>query len=126
MRTLVSRDRKRRSSTSAASRARFSPAARAFSLRIALRVGLLLDLRDGYLRRFPLLAQRVDHGRHDEPLDVGAGRVVRAELVPLARIERAFEQRAEDGRFDLAPVRRRGPGKQFARLLRDPEAPNGP
>ena len=51
----------------------------------------------------PLGAQRFDHGRQHEALDIGARRVVRAELVPLARIQRAFEQGAEDGRFDVLP-----------------------
>ena len=36
--------------------------------------------------------------------DVVAARVVGADLRPLGRVQRALEQRAEDGRLDAAPV----------------------
>ena len=52
----------------------------------------------------PFAAQRLDHGGQHQPLDVGARGVVRAELVPLAGVERAFEQGAEDGRLDVFPL----------------------
>ena len=52
----------------------------------------------------PLVAQRLDDGGQDEPLDVGAGRVVGAQPVALGGVEGAFEQGAEDGGFDLRPV----------------------
>ena len=48
--------------------------------------------------------KRLDDGRDDQPLDIGARRVMRAELAALVRIERLFQQRAEDRRLDLAPV----------------------
>ena len=51
----------------------------------------------------PFLADRLDDGGHDEALDVGAGRVVRAELVAFDGVEGAFEQRAEDGGLDVVP-----------------------
>jgi hypothetical protein len=43
-------------------------------------------------------------GRQHQAFDVGARRVVRPERVPLARRQRAFEERAENRRFDLRPV----------------------
>ena len=67
------------------------------------RVGL--DLRHGRLRRVPLLAERVDHGWDHEAFDVGPRRVVRAELMALAGVEGPFQERPEDGRLYLAPVR---------------------
>ena len=45
----------------------------------------------------------------DEALDVGAGGVVGAELVAVAGVEGAFEEGAEDGGLDLAPVGLRRP-----------------
>ena len=54
--------------------------------------------------RFPVGAQRLDHRRHDQAFDVFAGGVVGAEIVAVAGIEGAFQQRAEDGRFDILPV----------------------
>jgi len=44
----------------------------------------------------------------DQALDVAAGRVVGAELVALAGVEGAFEQRAEDRGLDGRPVLFRG------------------
>gem|GEM_PF-2992592 len=56
----------------------------------------------------PFAPQRLDDGRQDETFDVGARRVVGAERVSLAGRQRAFEQGAEDRRFDLRPVGVRG------------------
>ena len=58
----------------------------------------------GGLHIAPILAQRFDDGGRDEPLHIGARRVMRAQLVALAFVQRAFEQRAEDRGFDLFPV----------------------
>ena len=52
----------------------------------------------------PVGAEGLDEGGQDEALDVGARGVVGAELVALAGAEGAFEQGAEDGGLDLAPV----------------------
>ena len=52
----------------------------------------------------PALAQRLDHRRHDQALDPAPGRELGAELAPLARIERLFEEGAEDRGLDVAPV----------------------
>ena len=56
----------------------------------------------------PVRAQRLDDGRHHQPLDIGARRVVRAELAALVGVERVLQQRAEDRGLDLAPVLLRG------------------
>ena len=64
----------------------------------------------------PVRPQRLDHRRHDEPLDIGARRVMRAEPPPLGRVERLFQQRAEDRGLDVAPIVP-GRGQQFADLL---------
>ena len=55
-----------------------------------------------YLR--PFGAQRLDDGRQHQTFDVGARRVVGSEFVPLARIEGALQQGAEDRRLDVTPV----------------------
>ncbi len=52
----------------------------------------------------PFVAQRFDDGGQDEAFDVGARGVVGAEGVAFGRRQGAFEQGAEDGRFDLRPV----------------------
>ena len=69
-------------------------------------VGLALggERQGGGLGVAPFGAQRFDHGGQHQPLDVGARGVVGAELVALARLQRAFEQGAEDGGFDVLPV----------------------
>ncbi len=53
----------------------------------------------------PVLAQRFDHRGQDEALDVGPRGVVGTERVALVGVERAFQQGAEDGGLDLAPLR---------------------
>jgi len=55
-----------------------------------------------YLR--PFGAQRLDDGRQHQAFDVGARRVVGAEFVPLARVQGALQQGAEDRRLDVTPV----------------------
>jgi hypothetical protein len=70
----------------------------------------------GALHVGPALAQRLDHGRLHQAVDVGARRVVGAQGVALVHVERAFEQGAEDGRLDLGPVGFRG-FEQHADLL---------
>ena len=64
----------------------------------------LLPGERGGLHFAPFGAQRFDHGRQHEALDIGARGVVGAELVALAGIEGALQQGAEDGRLDVAPV----------------------
>jgi hypothetical protein len=66
----------------------------------------------GRLNIGPLHAQRLDDGGQHEALDIAARRVVGAERVAFVRVERAFEQGAEDGRLDLAPVGARGFAQQ--------------
>ncbi len=58
----------------------------------------------GDLHGLPVAPQRLDEGGQDEPFDIGAGGVVGAELVALMGVECAFEQGAEDGGLDKAPV----------------------
>jgi hypothetical protein len=67
----------------------------------------------------PFAAQRLDDGRQDQAFDVGTRRVVGAERVPLAGRQCAFEQGAEDRRFDLRPVGVRGL-RAAGRSARDP------
>ncbi len=79
------------------------------------RGGLVRQQQRGGLRVGPVGTQRLHHRGQHESLDVGARRVVRAQGVALAGVERAFEQGAEDRRFDLAPVGARG-GEQAVDL----------
>ena len=53
---------------------------------------------------FPVAAQRLNHGGQHQPFNVGARGVVGAQTVALVRVERALQQRAKDGGFDLRPV----------------------
>jgi hypothetical protein len=62
------------------------------------------ELGDGGDDVGPVGAERLDDGRDDEALDVGAGSVVGAELVALVGVEGAFEESAEDGGLDVSPV----------------------
>ncbi len=55
----------------------------------------------------PVGAQRLDHRGQHQALDVGARRVVRAELVALLGHQGALQQGAEDGGLDVAPVEAR-------------------
>src|SRR6478735_12276739 len=66
----------------------------------------------GSLRTGPLLAEGLDHRWQHEPLDIGARRVVRAEFMALSGIERAFQQGAEDGGFDVTPRKFSGATEQ--------------
>ena len=59
---------------------------------------------DSLLDRGPLRFQHVHDRRPDQCLDIRAGRIVRAELRPLLRAQRLFEQGPEDRRLDVAPV----------------------
>ena len=52
----------------------------------------------------PVVAQRCDHGFDHQALDIGARRVVRPQPRALGRLQRLFEQGAEDGGVDQAPV----------------------
>ena len=67
----------------------------------------------GGLHRLPLGPQRLDDGRQHQPLDVGARGEVCAQLVPLRRVQRAHQQRAEDGRLHVAPIGLRGLDQQL-------------
>ena len=63
--------------------------------------------QQGFRRRLhvaPVFAQRLDDRGDDQPFDIGARRVMGAEPATLRRIERLFEQRAEDRRLDFVPV----------------------
>lgn len=51
----------------------------------------------------PVGSERPHDRRTDQPLDIGAGRVVGAELGPLHGVDRPFQQSAEDGWLDLVP-----------------------
>ena len=63
----------------------------------------LLPLGGGeHLRPFP--PQRVDDGGDDQPLHIGAWGIMGAEASPLDGIERLFQQGAEDGGLDVAPI----------------------
>src|SRR5688500_10966879 len=57
----------------------------------------------GGLHVGPILAKRFDDGGNDEAFDVGTRSVVSAEGVALARVESAFEERAENGGLDIFP-----------------------
>jgi len=76
--------------------------ARALGGRLGLR--RLLVEAEVALHRLELAAQRFDNHAVDQYLDGCAVRVVRAELRPLARVQAALEEGAEDGRLDLRPV----------------------
>ena len=52
----------------------------------------------------PVAAKRFHDGGGNQTLDIGSGGVMRAQLGAFLGVERAFEQRAEDCRFDLSPV----------------------
>ena len=54
----------------------------------------------------PFCQQRLDNDRIDDAHDRAGVGIVRAGLAALGRVEAAFEQGAEDGRFDGAPVER--------------------
>ena len=55
-------------------------------------------------RLLPIGAQRLNDRRDHQPLDIGARRVVGAESGALPLVQRALQQRAEDGGLDIAPV----------------------
>src|SRR5271166_1193076 len=52
----------------------------------------------------PLRPQWLDHSRGDKPLDIGAGRVMRAKRAACVRVQRLFEKRAENRWVDVAPI----------------------
>ena len=54
--------------------------------------------------RSHFLAQGLDDGGQDQALDIGPRGVVGAEAVALQGVQGAFEQGAEDGGLDIAPV----------------------
>lgn len=66
----------------------------------------------GGLRIAPFSAQGFDHGWQHEAFDIRTRRVVRTKLVAFAGRQRAFEQSAEDRRFDMLPVGARGVDQQ--------------
>ena len=69
-----------------------------------LELAFIGEEQGGGLGVVPVGAQRLDDGGQDEAVDVGARRVVGAEVVAFERVEGAFEQGAEDGGFDFGPV----------------------
>ena len=78
-----------------------------------LTIALVGQARGRGLHRFPLGAQRLNQRRQHQALDVGARGKVRAQLVPLGRIEGALQQGAENGRFHVAPIGLRGFDQQL-------------
>src|SRR5208337_2398240 len=52
----------------------------------------------------PLRPQWLDDGGGDQPLDIGAGRVVRAEFSAFVWVQRLFEKSAENRWVDVAPI----------------------
>ncbi|MNE30965.1 hypothetical protein D3C80_1245080 [compost metagenome] len=52
----------------------------------------------------PFGAQRFDYGGQNQAFDICTRCVVRTQLMAFARVERTFQQGAEDGRFHIAPV----------------------
>jgi hypothetical protein len=73
------------------------------AVRIAFPLGLRRCL---YIRPFGL--ERLQNRRDDQPLDIRAGRIMRAEFFALGGIQRLFKQRAENGGLDEFPILRRG------------------
>ena len=64
-------------------------------------------------------------GRQHQPFDVGAGGEVCAQLVPLRRVQRAHQQRAEDRRLHVAPIGLRGLDQQLELVARSAAARPG-
>ncbi|MNS12929.1 hypothetical protein D3C72_445070 [compost metagenome] len=62
------------------------------------------SLQDFGLDDLPFRPQRLFDYNADQPLDVGARRVMGAQAVALLRVQRALQQRAEDGRLNVSPV----------------------
>ena len=58
----------------------------------------------GGLYRGPLFAEGLDDRGHDQPLDIGARRVVGAQLVALDGVQGTLQERAEDRRLDVRPI----------------------
>ncbi|NNJ27316.1 hypothetical protein LzC2_34180 [Planctomycetes bacterium LzC2] len=54
--------------------------------------------------RLPFVPQRFDHGGQHQPLHIGPRRVMRAEFMPLRRVQGALQQRAEDRRLHPGPI----------------------
>ena len=65
---------------------------------------VLLQRMGAGQRLFPVRAQGLDDRGDDQPLDIGARRVVGTEFGALPLVERALQQRAEDGGLDIVPV----------------------
>ncbi len=89
------------------------------SLRRAFGVAVAGQRDSGGQHGFPFGAQGFDDGWQNQPFDVSARRVMRAEFMTFDGIERAFEQRAENRRFDFAPVAAGGGNQQFQLLFAD-------
>src|ERR1019366_2419302 len=65
----------------------------------------LAELHSGGADVFPFGAERFNNRRHHKAFNIGARREMRAQLMPLAfTAQRAFQQRAENGRFNVLPV----------------------
>jgi hypothetical protein len=67
-------------------------------------MSIIDELRDGTFDVVPIGTEGFDDGGHDESFDVGARRVMRTKGVPFFGIQRPFEQCAEDGGLNIAPV----------------------
>ena len=65
----------------------------------------------------PLPAEGLDDRRQHQPLDVGPGREVSAQLVPLVLVEGSLEERSEDCRLDFAPLLSPGVDQQADLLV---------
>jgi hypothetical protein len=77
--------------------------ARGFDCRIPV-AGIDL-FGDNRLAAAPVVPEWLYEGWNDEPLYIGARRVVGSERMAFIGIECAFKQRTEDGRFDISPAR---------------------
>ena len=56
----------------------------------------------------PFRTQRLNDRRQDQPFDIGSRREVCAERVTFDRVQRPLQQRAEDRRLDVTPIRLAG------------------
>ena len=76
----------------------------AHKLQRVVGLAIFCQALNGSLHVTPILTEGFNDGGCHEPLHIGARRVMRAQLVALPLVEGAFQQGAEDRRFDLFPV----------------------
>jgi hypothetical protein len=56
----------------------------------------------------PFGLQWLQNRRDDQPLDIGAGRIMRPEFFALGGVQCLFEERTENSGLDEFPILRRG------------------